>query len=132
MWVDITDLINDAGVGMNVDIFLLSDSSEMNDYGVILENESYDREPDIKDVFCTMVENVDDVVDFNKGSYVSRVNYDFYIPAYICLNNILEGATIRTKDNREFIVVREPIKRQYVSHCVVNATENNLRYEGGK
>lgn len=131
MWVDITELINETGVGIYVDIYLLSDGSGMNDYGVIIENESTNGEADIKDIYCTMVENVDDVVDFTKGSYVSRVTYDFYIPANICLNNMLEGATIKTRDNREFIVVREPIKRDYVSHCVVTATENNLRYEGG-
>ena len=130
MWVDITEMINEAGVGAYVDIYLLNDSSDMNDYGIIIENESTDREPDIKDVYCTMVENVDDVVDFNRGSYMSRVTYDFYIPAKICLENVLEGATIKTKDNREFVVVRELIKRGYVSHCVVTATENNLRYEG--
>ncbi|MGL5712353.1 MAG: hypothetical protein ACRCX2_04985 [Paraclostridium sp.] len=127
MWVDITDLINEVGVGEYVKITLLPSITDTGDYGIVDDGNS----KVIDNIFCTMVENVDDVVDSQSGSYISRVTYDCYLPCDISLNNELEGATIETSDKRKFIITHKIINRRYVSHCVVSATEDKLTYSGG-
>lgn len=130
MYVDIYSLVMDTGVPVKISIFLMGDKSGDSEYGFVEEDVNKTK-ADEENVFCAMVENVDDVADYMNGSYISRVSYDFYIPSEICYKYELSGATIKTEDGREFTVTREPLKRKYVSHCVVNATENNMRYDGG-
>lgn len=127
MWVDVGSLIRDSGVGQYVDISLLPENTDTGDFGVVDDSNIQI----FKDVYCTMVENVTDVVDSQSGSYISRVTYDFYIPCKYSLGYELEGATITTKDNRKFTITHRPINRKYVSHCVVTATEDKLVYDGG-
>ncbi|MGL5716964.1 MAG: hypothetical protein ACRCX2_28370 [Paraclostridium sp.] len=127
MWVDISSIIKDIGVGQYIDITLLPTNTNTGDFGVLDDSNA----TVLDDVFCTMVENVDDVVDSQSGSYISRVTYDFYIPYRFSLGYQLEGATITTKDNRKFTITHRPINRKYVSHCVVTATEDKLDYIGG-
>jgi hypothetical protein len=128
MWVDISELINDVGVGQYIDIQMLQDNADTGDFGVV--EESTDSKLSLKNIYCTMVENVDDVVSSQDGSYISRVTYDFYIPAKFSLGYDLEGSTIRTKDGRKFTVTHRPINQAYVSHCVLTATEDKLNYGG--
>ncbi|MGL5962051.1 MAG: hypothetical protein ACRCZ0_08870 [Cetobacterium sp.] len=120
MFVDITELVRDSGVGEYVTITLLADPSNTGDFGV----PDNSKAEVIEDVFVTMVEDIDDVVDSQSGSYISRVAYRFYIPASICLEYDLCGATISTSGERNFTVTNNIIRRKYVSHCVVNATED--------
>ena len=126
MWVDITSLIKDAGVGQLITIELLPKTTDTGDFGIVNDD---DIEM-LRDVFCTMVENVDDVVDSQSGTYISRVTYDFYIPYKFSIGYELEGSTIKTTDGRKFTVTHRPINRNYVSHCVVTATEDKLKYGG--
>lgn len=126
MWVDISDLISDIGVGQNVTITLLPESTDTGDFGVLDD----DDVEVLEDVYCTMVENVHDAVDSQSGSYISRITYDFYIPYQFSLGKKLEGATISTLDGRKFTITHRPINRRYVSHCVVTATEDRLDYGG--
>lgn len=127
MWVDITSLIKDAGVGQYVTMKLLPSKTDTGDYGIPSDDDAQIFE----NVYCTMVENVDDVVDSQSGSYISRVTYDFYIPYKFSVGYVLEGATVTTKDGRKFTVTHRPINRNYVSHCVITATEDKLIYGGG-
>ena len=127
MFVDVGSLIRETGVGLYIDVYMIADKTPMDDYGVVMSNTTLvGREPDIRDIYCTMVEDVDNIVAVNNGSYGSRITYDFYIPAEIALKNTWSGATLVTKDGRRFVVTREPIRQRYVSHCVINATENSL------
>jgi hypothetical protein len=71
MWVDISELINDVGVGQYIDIQMLQDNADTGDFGVV--EESTDSKLSLKNIYCTMVENVDDVVSSQDGSYISRV-----------------------------------------------------------
>lgn len=130
MWVDITSLIKDTGVGEYIDITLLPKVTDTGDYGVIdySDDENDENVEKIEEVFCTMVEVMDNVVDTYQGSYVPRVTYDFYVPAAICLENDLTGAKITTSDGRKFMIGQKPLVHRYVSHCVVTATEDRLTY----
>lgn len=127
MWVDVTSLIKDAGVGQYIDIELLPDETNTGEYGVAYD----DTGEKLNGVFCTMVENVDRVVDSQSGSYISRVTYDFYVPYQYSVGRNLEGAKITDSENRVFTVTHRPVTQKYVSHCVVTATEDKLTYSYG-
>ena len=127
MWVDVTSLIKDAGVGQYIDIELLPDETNTGEYGVADD----DTGEKLIGVFCTMVENVDRVVDSQSGSYTSRVTYDFYVPYQYSVGRNLEGAKITDSEDRVFTVTHRPVTQKYVSHCVVTATEDKLTYSYG-
>lgn len=127
MWVDVTSLIKDTGVGQTIKMTLLPTAAQTDEFGTISDDDA----EVIEGIYCTMVEQIDKVVDSNKGSYSSRVTYDFYIPAQYSVGKDLMGATIETEDGRKFTVLGRPINQKYVSHCVVNAKEDKLTYEYG-
>lgn len=124
MWVDVSSLIKDTGVGQYITIALLPAVTDTGDFGIPND----DDVEILEEVYCTMVENVENVVDSHSGSYVQRITYDFYIPAKFSLGYELKGATIKTGDDRKFTITQRPINQRYVSHCVVTATEDKLTY----
>lgn len=127
MWVDITSLIKETGVGQFIDIQLLPSTTNTGDYGVADDDDGELLEK----VFCAMVENVDRVVDSQSGSYISRVTYDFYIPYQYSIGRDLEGAKIKDSYGKNYTVTHRPINQKYVSHCVITATEDKLTHDYG-
>ena len=124
MFVDVSNLLRDKNVKRTISVWLLGDeeSESMDDFGVIIPENSTFGIPSIENLSCGMVEKRDKVLSPKDGTYLDQVTYDFYIPMKTLKEYDFTGATIIDNFEDRYVVTTSYFKGNYGSHGVVNAT----------
>lgn len=118
MFVNIGSIYNDNSVTENIEI-TTRDSFTVDEFGrQIMTNDKN------VETLAIIVAKTERGLDVQRNTYVNNVVYDFYIPANTVIGiNPLSGCMITREDGSKYQITNEPIRRRYISHIPIRATE---------